>query len=203
MSAAVEFDAASHIYSVEGERLPSVTQILQGCGIVDLSGVPVQALDYAAERGTAVHRFCEFLDQGEADWAQIEGTPLEGYCRAYAQFREDTGFSPRLVEHRFSASVHGMRYAGTVDREGDIGGRATVLDLKTGTTEQRSWCVQLAAYALGLRESGRPLRARAALHLRADSSYRLIDYRDPRDEQVWLAALAVETWKGSRHGSTR
>lgn len=194
MNVRFQFDEATHAYRVDGVQVPSVTQTLESVGISDFSAVAPDALQYAAERGTAVHRFCEFLDQDDADWSQVAGTAIEPYCRAYERFKRDAGFAPRMIEQRGVSQINGQRYGYCVDREGDFGGHATVVDLKTGAPS-RSWPIQLAAYELALfREDGRH-RKRMAVRLMEDGNWRPIPYADPLDEHVWKWALALTTWK--------
>ena len=59
------FDPIEHIYRFDGQRVPSVTQILEP--LIDYSGVPNGVLQYAADRGTAVHLATEFYDDGDLD----------------------------------------------------------------------------------------------------------------------------------------
>jgi hypothetical protein len=40
---------------------------------------------------------------------------------------------------------------------------------------------------------------RAALQLRGDGSYALVEHRDPNDRSVFLAALVIAKWR-LRHG---
>lgn len=189
-----EYDEGAHAYTIGGVRVPSVTQVLAAVGISDFSGISPDTLQYAADRGTAVHRFCEFLDQDDSEWSQIAGTAIEPYCRAYERFKADARFKPRMIEQRGVSQVNGQRYGYCVDREGDFGGHATVVDLKTGAPS-RSWPIQLAAYERALfLEDGRH-RKRMAVQLLDDGNWRPIPYTDPLDAHVWTWALALTTWK--------
>ncbi len=189
------FDALTHTYrDADGNAVPSVTQILQGVGASTFVPGDEEDYRYAADRGTAVHRFCELFDVNEEDWSQVEGTVLEPFCRAYARFVKETSFTPRLIEHAGIACVSGMRYGYTLDREGDLDGKPTIIDIKTGSI-QRSWALQLAGYELALREHDFIRRQRKAVRLCNDGSYSLYSYGGPADEQIFRAALAIETWK--------
>src|SRR3990167_8720672 len=57
--AMMQFDAASHTYTLGGKKLPNVTTILKPLSVY--AGVPQSLLDAAAERGNNVHKACELL----------------------------------------------------------------------------------------------------------------------------------------------
>src|SRR5262245_12733032 len=144
MTSGLQFDAASHTYTLDGEILPSVTQILQSAGLVDYSRVPRDVLQAAMDRGTRVHLACQFLDEGDLDPASI-GLSDMGYVSAYEKFKRETGFVPELIEHRVHHSE--LRFAGTLDRVGTFSGGhyRLLIDIKTGDPTPAAF-VQLAAY---------------------------------------------------------
>ena len=57
----LHYDPETHIYTVDGEVLPSVTQILKDMGFIDVTWFN----DYARERGSLVHKIIE--SEGEND----------------------------------------------------------------------------------------------------------------------------------------
>ena len=178
-----------------GLRVPSVTQVLEAVGISDYSAVPSDRLTYAQNLGTAVHQATEAYDQDDLDFASVAGTVVEPYVEAWSKFRRDMEFAPRLIESRgVAVTPTGPRYGYCVDREGDLDGAPAVLDIKTGEFS-RSWGVQLAAYeeALFLRDGQR--RRRTVVRLLADGNFKIVDFTDTRDMDVWRWALALETWK--------
>lgn len=179
----VVFDPAAHTYTVDGKDYPAVSRILKGTGFIDDSWYT----DHAAERGTAVHLACRYLDEGGVDPESID-PEIEPYVKAYEKFKCDTGFAPRLIEH--SAHSDFLEYAGTLDRVGQIAGRGEVLiDLKTGSSIPTWVGVQLAAYA-GL---VRPDIERFALQLKPDGRYKVHKFED--EWAVWTSAVRVYHWQ--------
>lgn len=191
MSTAFQFDAATHEYSEAGLVVPSVTQVLSGVGITDYSMVSRAILEYKAELGTQVHLACQYLDEGTLDWDSLDPEVVD-YVLAYEDFKRKTGFSPRLNEYRTVATVNGMKYGMTLDREGDLYGKPFVIELKATAQIHKAWGIQLAAYDLGLPPA---IRQRAAVHLRPDGKFAVEAFSNREDKQVFLWALGVTWWK--------
>ena len=53
------FDEATHTYLVDGEEVPSVTTILQPLSMRSYSAVNPSVLEYARNRGKAIHEAVE------------------------------------------------------------------------------------------------------------------------------------------------
>ena len=100
------------------------------------------------------------------------------------------------------------RYAGTIDLVGIWDGEYTVVDWKSSLSPTALCCdLQTAAYVEALRGSYHPVTvrpelvdwkptepmARLGVSLRADGTYRVSRYQDPRDFGVFLHALAIYT----------
>jgi len=127
----LKFDEETHTYTVGGEVLPSVTQILKAARLIDYSMIPQPILQAAARRGRAVHQVLELLDNDLLDPASEIDAEIAGYVGAAIQFYRDTQFEPHLVEFRNYHRTY--RYAGTLDRTGIMAGRQrTIVDFKTG-----------------------------------------------------------------------
>ena len=59
----LEFIEESHTYILNGEIIPSVTQILQDLFPLKYDGVPQEILDNKAEYGTQLHKFIEIIEK--------------------------------------------------------------------------------------------------------------------------------------------
>jgi hypothetical protein len=163
----IEFVEDIHEYRVDGTVIHSVTQILQATGVVDYSYMPASVREAALIRGRKVHAATHFDDEGDLDESSISDELL-GYVAAWRQYRAFSGFTPELIEHRgFNAEY---RYAGTLDRLGTIGGKRTLVDIKTNTAEPWVAC-QLAAYA-GFFKDPRTYH-RVCVELHRDGTYSL------------------------------
>lgn len=192
------FTEETHTYEQDGEVIPSVTQVLELSGIVDVSGIPLVNLQKAADRGTNVHLACQYLDEDDLVLESIDPQVL-GYVVAYQKFREEYNFRAVHIEHRMVGEVDGMRYGMTLDRigvldapkvplEGEI-----LLDLKTSSKPSAAWPIQTAAYKLGYGNDG---FARGVVHLKKDGTFTfLIHDQDETDSKVWSAALTLAYWR--------
>lgn len=142
------FDEATHTYTLDGVRLPSVTEVTRFCAYDYKSDRPWMA-EAAARRGTAVHEACALIDYGE----EPEETPeIAGYLKAYRRFLADYKPDWQLIEHPMGNLE--MGFAGTLDRFGTMnpnpaiyGGLAPIiLDIKTGELHNASLSAQLTGY---------------------------------------------------------
>ncbi len=200
--AAFLFDEASHTYTLDGVRLPSVTQLLAPIK-PDFSMVPRDTLEAKRALGVAVHLACELDDLEELDDDSTDPGVM-AYVAAWRRFKVETAATVLANERRLFHPT--LRFAGTVDRVADISlGRDAarsvwVLDLKTGDEPHPSYGVQLAGYALLLNAAAASVPAvfrRGTVHLRDDGTYRLHSFNNPNDEAAFMACLALYTWKES------
>lgn len=175
MARLVFFDQG-HQYEMDGERLPSVSELCRFIARETYADVAQYNLDRAAERGTMVHKACEALDvygRAEVDEA------VAGYVNAYALFRRDHVVEWRMVEKSLHHPVD--RYAGTIDRYGTLDGVETLLDIKTSyTVHKRLAVAQLNLYRRMLEANGVQPDRLVILHLQRDG-YKLVDI-DRRDD---------------------
>ena len=144
------FDEATHTYTLDGIRLPSVTEVTRFCAYDYKSDRPWLAQE-AARRGTAVHEACALIDYGETP---EESPEIAGYLKAYRRFLADYKPDWKLIEHPMGDLE--MGFAGTLDRFGTMnpapdihGGLAPIiLDIKTGELHNASLSAQLTGYVL-------------------------------------------------------
>lgn len=184
---ALTFDPEAHVYRLNGEVLPSVTQVLEP--LISYDGVPSGVLRHAAERGTAVHLATEFWDDGDLDEESIDQEILP-YVQAWQRFRAESGFEVLRSEVRVYSERH--RYAGTVDCIGVMRGRLVMVEKKTTAVLAAAAAIQVTAYRRAYNETCRPaerIRHSYTVHLRRDGTYRLDEWTP--DEDHWAAFLAL------------
>ena len=185
------FDEATHTYTLNGRRLPSVTQILKPIG-PDFTMVPADVLEAKRQLGTAAHLACELDDDDDLDELTL-AEALQPYVAAWRKFKADTGALVLDNERQlFHAS---LGFAGTIDRRVTLRGDLWLLDLKTSAEPHASYGVQLAGYHL-LTQLDEPHR-RGTVHLRDDGTYRLHEFKNPNDAACFRALLALHHWKES------
>lgn len=205
MTGALTFDADSHTYRVDGQVVPSVTQILARLSAEEYRFVDRDVMEDAALLGTAVHKMIELDLRGDLDVdALSEG--LLPYYAAWQNFLKLSGFQVVLSEQRVYSPRYG--YCGTLDLAGWLNGRFVVIDAKRTAQVPRTAGPQTAAYRQALDESGMQFTElgdalmaarfataeRYALHLRVDGTWRLIPFTEKNDLRVFLSALTLHNW---------
>ena len=192
------FDEAGHICrDAQGVIIPTVTQVLADCGMYDFSMVPPEVLERKAQLGRLVHQACHYFDEGDLDESGLH-PEVHARLQGYKQFRADTGYEPAVHERRHIFEVHGMRFSGQYDSVGTRGKENWLVDIKNAASFSPCWGLQTAAYELGLpsRRLCAPFNyRRVVVQLFADGRYKLHTFSDGNDKQVFLACLAVATWK--------
>lgn len=166
----LHFDEATHTYTVDGVRLPSVTEVTRFCAYDYKSAQPWLA-EAAARRGTAIHEACALIDYGEEP---EEPPEISGYLTAYRRFLKDCHPNWELIEYPMGSLTLGV--AGTLDRFGTMGGESVLLDIKTGQLHTVALRAQLTGYSRLLRElpDYEMIHPRAyALKLSKDGTYEL------------------------------
>lgn len=183
----VVFDAETHAYTVDGKRLPSVTEVTRFCAYDYRSSQPWLA-EAAARRGTAVHEACALIDYGE----EPEETPeIAGYLVAYRRFLKDYRPDWELIE--FPMGDLPIGYAGTLDRFGAFPDDLPVLlDIKTGQLHDAALSAQLTGYLNLLKNlpgHRTALPKLYALKLSRDGTYDLRQITP--DPDLWNACLRL------------
>lgn len=200
----IDFDRASHTYTLGGRHLPSVTRVLDQLGTY--AGIPAHVLERKADIGDAVHLASEMYDRDELDMRSVP-EEIAGYVAGWVRFREEAGFVPRSIEERVWSDRH--QFAGTLDRTGTFtqlkGVRPNALaliDLKCTYRLLPAVGPQLAAYSAAWEERNTPQRIkhRFAVRLTADGQYELKEHTDITDRSVFFSALTLFFWK-QRHAA--
>lgn len=187
------FDPEGHTYTFSGVAVPSVTTILKP--LSDFSFVRGDVLEYARDRGSAVHEAIELLAADDLDEDSLDPVILP-YLSGYRRFIEETGFVPQISEGRVYHPKYG--YAGTFDVIGILNKQRAVVDYKTGASLPISVGPQLSAYQNAINEDrdhfGGAVLARYALHLTGDGGYGLVRYSDAADWPEFLHLLGHFNW---------
>lgn len=171
-----------HKYTLDGEELPSVSQLTRFISREIYGDVGQFNLDRAADRGTAVHKATELLDKYGT--AEID-EDISPYLKAYIAFRKEHKCEWQKIEY---ATHHPENlYAGTLDRVGAVDGKLVVLDIKTSSTIQKPlYTAQLNLYRKTLPD---PIEQLVILHLKKDGTYKLIDI--PIDDTLADACITM------------
>lgn len=180
----LEFDEVKHEYRLDGQLLPSVTQIIRFLNYDTAENAKAWLRDAAGIRGSKIHAYCEDIDYGalpdRIDWDCI------GYVDAYKAFLRDYRPEWLYVEQKLGSLALG--YAGTIDRIGLIDGVVTIVDLKTGSkVNKATLTAQLIGYQELCLDNGliHRLPNLLGLQLKKDGTYKLIPCE--RDYDLWKA----------------
>lgn len=181
----LEFYDKSHVYELDGERIPCVSDLCRFIHKEIYKDAPVWQMEAAADRGTKVHAATEALDR--AGRAEIDEAYLP-YLQAYALFRQEHEVEWELIEH---ADYHPeLMYAGTIDRYGMVDGYRTLVDLKTTYRVYKPLCgASLNLYRLILEARQKCVERLVIIHLKKDGTYKLVNI--PIDGAVAMALITL------------
>lgn len=159
-----------HKYTLDGVELPSVSELCRFISREIYGTVSQYTLDMAADRGTRVHKAAEALDV----YGKVEVTDdIAPYVQAYLKFRQEHDIKWNMVER--SMANQKERYAGTIDRYGELDGAKSLVDLKTSyTVHKRLAIAQLNLYRWMIEEEGHAVEKQYILHLTKDG-YKLVE----------------------------
>lgn len=182
------FYDAEHQYEVDGEKLPSVSEILRFMSREIYGDINQYTLDNAANRGSDVHKATELLDKyGEAEIDE-EYAP---YLQAYHSFLKEHHVSWDDIERRM---YHPQKmYAGTIDRFGAVDGESALVDIKTTSTIKKPIVkAQLNGYEdMRIANGFAPAQRLYCLQLKKDGKYTLLEVSKDTTEFDACYALHV------------
>ena len=181
----LEFYDKSHVYELDGERIPCVSDLCRFIHKEIYKDAPLWQMEAAADRGTKVHAATEALDK--TGRAEIEDGYLP-YLQAYAQFRQEHEVVWELIEY---ADYHPeLMYAGTIDRYGIVDGYRTLADLKTTYRVYNPLCgASINLYRLILEARQKAVERLTIIHLKKDGTYKLVNI--PTDSAVAMALITL------------
>lgn len=190
----VSFDAGLHRYTdADGNILPSVTQLIGRWWPIDRTFFT----EDGAQRGTDVHEYTSMLDQSLITPLGIGDDDLQPYVSAWMDYVALTGPVFSLIETPLGHSR--WKYAGTVDRVAQLGGKTVVIDLKTGS--KQPWhAVQTAAYSVLLEEEGVKVDAAYTVILKSNGKYAVEEHDLKRARDAWLCYLRSEQYRRAQKG---
>lgn len=191
------YDEATHTYRLDGIRLKSVTQILDEAGLYNLSMIPPDVLQRAADFGTAVHDMTYLHDRNDLDLDTLDPA-LAPYLEAWTSFVRVAGWQG--IESEQLVYSRRYMYAGRYDRRGLYNGKQTLLDIKTGTKNKATVKLagyQLAGYELAHNEMNgkEKVKQRICVWLCGDGAFKVETYTNKSDQAAFLACLTVANLK--------
>lgn len=157
----VMFDPEAHTYhTLEGVQLQGITGMLRRQLFPDeYKDVPRHVLDNAAERGTAIHKLCELVD----DLGIVPDNPE---AQAYIRMKADLGLKYVASEYLVSDNA---RFASAIDKVYADGEKFVLADIKTTYRLNEAyvrWQLSVYAFLFELQNPGAEISGLLALWLR-------------------------------------
>lgn len=177
MESVCRYIDADHSYWLDGQRVPSITQMLEQVGLVDATWFTAESRD----RGTMIHDLCSAYDYGTLHDPEEVTEEYRGWVKAYVKAKSMVRFEILAIEEAL-AHPH-YRYAGRIDRRLIIYSAQGLMELKSGVKE-KAHAIQTALQAmLAELECGIPaeMLSRYALYLRGNGKFTLEQHKDSRD----------------------
>ncbi len=194
----LRFDAERHEYWVGDRRLPSVSEVIRP--LIDYSMVPEERLEFARDRGTAVHLACHLDDLAQLDESSVDEEHVLPRLMAWRKFKVDHDVEIVISEEPMYYSALG--YAGTPDKyvrllsaeRGRTRRTTAVIDLKTVAQMKPVIGVQLSGYRL-LLEAHACVKVDLMLgvQLRSDGTYRTHTYGS--EVPTFMSLLTLLNWR--------
>lgn len=183
------FDEKTHTYKLDGQEVPSVTQLISHFGLSDFSMVNQAVLDRACEFGDNVHCACQLWDEKDLNENSL-GPELRAWLNQWIALTSDYAPQWQLIEKPIVSKAWG--FAGTPDRIGLIN-HGTVLDIKT-CAPAPAHAIQTAAYQILAEEAGYKIKQRMTVYLSADK-YRIDVHKDRNDRLIFMSMIQIYNWK--------
>lgn len=194
------FRPEDHSYWLDGREISGFSKIIQDVGIVDLSHIPKDRLEYARERGSKVHEATQYYDELRLDWSSVD-PKFMGYVVAWTSFIENEHFVVDLDYIERPTYHKSFHYGVTPDRFGHFSGghkfgeRNAVVEIKCTYDVAPYWGMQTSAQAAALQSHGLAIDPkkvlRMAVVLKGDGSYRLDVHDNTHDLANFMACYRV------------
>lgn len=147
---------------------PRVTEILRP--FTKFDQVPKKILENAKERGTSVHALCAGIAKGAWVPDNMIAEELRGYVESFKKWSKAQVTKFLLIEKRFM-DEH-LNYTGQLDFvvQG-MDEELYLVDLKTGSTPQKTHKVQMAAYENLLGKHGVQVKGAMLVYLSKEGEF--------------------------------
>lgn len=196
--AKIILDEDVHQYTVDGEEVPSVSELTRFISKEIYGDVVQSTLDAAADRGTRVHKGAEALDKFGT--VEIEDELLP-YLQAYVSFIKE--HKPEWEKIEWPVN-NGMLYAGTIDRYGILDTKRSIVDIKTtsriGPAHRVLYTAAQNLYRMAI-EGDHPVEQIVILQLKKDGTYKCIELEIQDELANACIALSQALRKRRRSGA--
>ena len=184
----------NHVYRVDGEIKPGVTDLLKNAGL--LRGIEFVS-EEALWRGKVVHEICRLINKKTLDENSLQ-PETRPYADAYQLFLSETGFEPHMWELMLYHPT--FNFCGQFDVLGRVGNEWWLLDFKSALSCRSigKWVgYQLALYHILIMQYFPEIKniRRFGLKLMKTGKYNLVPFSDASDYVMGLACINVKNGK--------
>lgn len=179
------FDAEAHRFTLGGVAIPGITKTLALTGFTD----PTWFTDEARDRGTAVHRACWFLAEGDLNWSTVDPAILPR-VKQFEAFLDE--YKPKLMMAERPMCSRLYRFGGIPDFVFSFGGELSIVEVKTGRGGLAAK-LQTAAQKVLIEENNAHVKIdrRYAFELSGNGGYKFRPHTDPGDKTMFLNMVAA------------
>lgn len=182
----ISFNSEDHIYTVDGQNIPSITQVLTAVGLIKNTEYFTKE---SSERGKAVHEACQLFLRNNLDMDGLHKL-LIPYLTGFSNFILDSKIQPILNLCEKPIASKRLSIAGTPDICGKLNKQTCVFEIKTGDENHAQF--QTAGYEILIEEAEHiAIDARYRLRLYDNGRYKLTKFSNTHDETVMRAAIIV------------
>lgn len=188
----LEFNADIHQYKLNGTVLPAVSHVLEP--LKDFTGIPAEALKHKRALAIELKKAVEKYIFGDLSLLDISAE-LTPYFNGFLEFMDDTGFTVNKINERVYSKLYG--YAGTLDLIGELNGNKVLVNTRIANTLDKSVGAQLEAYKIAYNDLNPKAKIKKtfALQFKQDGSYRLIEYKNKLDFEMFKSCLNIYNYK--------
>ncbi len=172
-------------------NVPRVTEILRPFTHYDQ--VPKDILARAAARGTSVHALCAGIAKGNWVPDGMIAEDLLGYVQSFKKWSEAQVKKFVIIEKRYIEEE--LNYTGQLDfvvvgTDDEL----YLVDLKTSSSPQKTYPVQMAAYSHLLKKYHVTIKGAMLVYLDKTGEFPEIHYLDEMDKEFSVFLSALECW---------
>jgi len=188
----INFNNETHTYSMNGIIYPSVTQILQNSGLINIYGIDKEQLNIAQKFGNAVHKMIELYDKEILDIKKLDPR-LKPYLNGYKKFKEY--YNIDIIETELRLISKKYMYAGTIDKVVKLNDKIIIIDFKTGAIMPYH-ALQLVAYTQLYKENKKIKCSIERMCVKIEENdYKIKKFKEKGDFNIFLSALNISNWK--------
>jgi len=185
-------DKAKHEYRFDGRQISSVTDVIK-----DLQDTR-WFTDWGRERGRIIHRITELDDRGILDEATVDDR-LVGYLNAWRKFKKDTKVALSNVILDIKSGdwdwTSGLQLAGYEILASEYAGYFIAIE-----EPMYSKMYDFAGTSDRISTNGSSGYRRLVVGLSDNGDYRMEEFTDRRDREIFLAQLAVHNYALNKKG---